>query len=59
MGSLLTGIGYDYIRCGLLTSGELEPLIEEGLLGLTFNPAILGERKRRLLRVHLEEALNH
>jgi len=31
----------DYIRRGLLTSGELQRLIdEEGLMGITSNPAI-------------------
>ncbi|MFI5324566.1 MAG: transaldolase family protein, partial [Thermodesulfobacteriota bacterium] len=34
-------IWYDYIRRSLLTSGELQALIDEGLRGETSNPSIL------------------
>ena len=34
-------VWYDYIRRGLITSGELERLIrEDGLRGVTSNPSI-------------------
>ncbi len=33
-------IWFDYIRCSLITSGELKSMIDEGLLGVTANPSI-------------------
>jgi transaldolase/glucose-6-phosphate isomerase len=33
-------IWYDYLRCAIITSGELKGLIDQGLGGVTSNPAI-------------------
>jgi transaldolase len=39
---------YDYIRRGLITSGQLQTLIEQdGLMGMTSNPAIFEKINRR------------
>jgi transaldolase len=52
---------YDHIRRTLITSVELQRLIDEdGLRGITSNPtifekALLVQRGRRALRVHLAD----
>ncbi|MGH2364205.1 MAG: transaldolase family protein, partial [Chloroflexota bacterium] len=33
-------VWYDNIRRGLITSGELKQLVDDGIMGVTSNPAI-------------------